>query len=195
MWGTKGRGGPSTVRLEAAVPAAQPMVGLDVARSTTGEATWKSAVQGAVAAADELAEGPVALALGFTVGPGVNWPGIWKPSIDGLSPLLGRTYPDREWNPLDGRIVRLALHKTVDASYVREASMTVLGTVADERWPELAWLAALSPDERSAFVEQHRAKQRNRAARRRVLSTKEPRRTSNRTAPVTASPTGRDRQR
>jgi hypothetical protein len=120
--------------------------------------------------------------LALTVGPGVNWQSIWKPSIDGLSPLLGRTYPDREWNPLDGRIVRLGLHKTVDASYGREASMTLIGTVADERWPELAWLAALDPDERLTFAEQHRIKQRNRAARRRVLSNEEPRRTSTRAA-------------
>jgi hypothetical protein len=180
--GTKGRGGPSTVRLEAAVPAVELMIGFDVARSAPDEATWKRAVHGAVKPATELPEGPVALELAFTVGPAVNWPGIWKASIDGLSPLLGRTYPDREWNPLDGRIVRLGLHKTVDASYGREASMTVLGTVADERWPELAWLAALGPDERSAFVQQHRAKQRNQAARRRALSTEKPRRMSTRAA-------------
>jgi hypothetical protein len=182
MWGTKGRGGSSTVRLEAAVPAVQPMIGFDVARAAPGEGTWKRAVHAAVAAANELPEGPVALQLAFTVGPGVNWQSLWKPSIDGLSPLLGRTYSDREWNPLDGRVVRLGLHKTVDASYGREASMTVHGTVADERWPELAWLAALGPDERSAFVEHRRAKQRNRMARRRRFSSAEPRRTLTRGA-------------
>ncbi|HSH82973.1 MAG TPA: hypothetical protein VLA19_30945 [Herpetosiphonaceae bacterium] len=34
-------------------------------------------------------------------------PAMWKRTIDGLDPLLDRTYPSREWNPLDGRVVRL----------------------------------------------------------------------------------------
>jgi hypothetical protein len=54
VWGTKGRGGPSMVRLDAAVPAAELMVGFKVARSAPGEATWKRAVLGAVEAANEL---------------------------------------------------------------------------------------------------------------------------------------------
>ena len=104
-------------------------------------------------------------------------PSLWKPSIDGLSPLLGRTYPDKDWNPLDGRIVRLGLHKTVDPSYGREVSMDVHGTCAQENWPELAWLAAMASDNRSAFFAQHPAKQRiciERAAYRRAPSDARP---------------------
>jgi hypothetical protein len=41
---------------------------------------------------------------------------MWKASIDGLEPLLGKTYEGRIWNPQDGRVVRLGLHQTVDYS-------------------------------------------------------------------------------
>lgn len=74
---------------------------------------------------------------------------MWKASIDGLDPLLGRTYAGRDWNPLDGRIVRLGLHKTVDAGFRNdEAAMVVRAIVADERWPELHWLRSLDDDGR-----------------------------------------------
>jgi hypothetical protein len=36
------------------------------------------------------------------------------PTIDSLDPLLGRTYPNRAWHPLDGRIIELGMHLTVD---------------------------------------------------------------------------------
>jgi hypothetical protein len=52
---------------------------------------------------------------------------MWKASIDGLEPLLGKTYEagvnpivvstdGRIWNPQDGRVVRLGLPQTVDYS-------------------------------------------------------------------------------
>jgi hypothetical protein len=129
------------------------------------EARWKVAVHRAVEQANELEEGPVGVQMAFTVGPGVNWPGVWKPSLDGLSPVLGRSYPDRDWNPLDGRIVRLGLHKAVDPLYGREASMVVHANSAADDWPELAWLTGMTSDERQAFFEQHRAKLRLRAER------------------------------
>ena len=90
---------------------------------------------------------------------------MWKPSIDALDPLLGRTYPTRQWNPLDGRIVRLGLHRAVDPNYVRDVSMLVRARAADESWPELAWLASLDDGARAAFLAQHQAKLRLRAER------------------------------
>jgi hypothetical protein len=53
--------------------------------------------------APELPAGPVRLELAFVVGGG-NWLNLWKQTIDSLDPLLGRTYPERAWHPLDGRI-------------------------------------------------------------------------------------------
>jgi hypothetical protein len=66
---------------------------------------------------------------------------------------------------LDGRVVRLGLHKTIDATYGREVSVDVWAAGANETWPELFWLVTMTPDERSAFFEQHRAKQRGRIER------------------------------
>jgi hypothetical protein len=135
-----------------------------VPRSPATERRWKVTVREAVGAAVELAEGPVALQLAFTVGLGRNWPAMWKASIDGLDPLLGRTYAGRDWNPLDGRIVRLGLHKTVDAGFRNdEAAMVMRASVADERWPELHWLRSLDDNGR-AFRERHRGSQRRRFA-------------------------------
>lgn len=165
VWGTKGRGTQSSVRLQKPIPAPRPSPMFAVPRSSVSEAAWKVAVHGAVEEGHELPEGPLGLQLGYTVGPELNWPSLWKPSIDGLSPLLGRTYPDRDWNPLDGRIVRLGLHKSVDLSYGREASMDIYAASAEHDWPELAWLTNLSEDQRAGYFEQHRAKQRVRIER------------------------------
>lgn len=63
----------------------------------------------------ELDEGPVTLELAFTVGPRRNWMNLWKPTIDSLDYLLGRTYDTRRWHPRDGRIVDLGLHCAVEA--------------------------------------------------------------------------------
>lgn len=60
--------------------------------------------------------GPVSLEGGYLVGPRRYWPNLWKPTIYALDQILGRTRPDRPWHPLDGRIVTLGLHCSVDAS-------------------------------------------------------------------------------
>jgi hypothetical protein len=166
VWGTKRRGARSYVRLEpAAATTVSGWQACEVPRSPASGDAWKEAVRRAVASATELPEGPVGLQLAFTVGPGRNWPGMWKASIDALEPLLGRTYRDRDWNPQDGRIVRLGLHKSIDVEYRSDASLIVRARPADEAWPELAWLASLDPDARWAFEEQYRAKQRARFQR------------------------------
>src|SRR3546814_6379419 len=56
-----------------------------------------------VSSASEIAPGPVQLQLGYVVGPQRNWTSLWKPTIDALDPLLGRTREDRDWHPKDGR--------------------------------------------------------------------------------------------
>ena len=75
---------------------------------------FKEQVHAAVAGAEELPVGPVRLELAFVVGPGRNWLNLWKQTIDSLDPILGRTYPGRAWQPLDGRITELGMHLTVD---------------------------------------------------------------------------------
>lgn len=108
----------SFVRIEAAREVPAPSVEVLVVKTTasTSSEQYKEQIYAAVAGAAELPAGPVRLELSFVVGPIRNWPGLWKPTIDALDPLLGRTNPDRAWHPLDGRIVELGMHVTIDAA-------------------------------------------------------------------------------
>jgi hypothetical protein len=149
VWATKGRGPRSFVRVERAAEVAAPAgwQAFEVPRAPGSERYWKAAVRRAVSGGEELAAGPVGLQLALAVGPERNWSAMWKASIDGLEPLLGKTYEDRIWNPQDGRVVRLGIHRTVDYSLEDDASMTLWARPADEGWPELRWLAKMEPDE------------------------------------------------
>ena len=75
--------------------------------------------------ADELPAGPVRLELAFVIGPGRNWMNLWKPTIDALDPLLGRTRPDQAWHPLDGRITELGMHRTVDPAAHHDVTVAI----------------------------------------------------------------------
>ena len=50
---------------------------------------------------------------------------FWKPTIDALDRLLGRTLPDREWHPRDGRIIELGLHRTIDGTLGDEVMIAI----------------------------------------------------------------------
>lgn len=50
--------------------------------------------------------------------------------INALDPLLGRTQPDREWHPRDGRIVDLGLHVAVDPSLGYDVVVTIAATAS-----------------------------------------------------------------
>lgn len=160
VWGTKTRSPTSRVRIERAVETPGPVDSpqFEVPRGSGAERLWKAAVRTSAARCSELPPGPVALQLSIALGPGRSWANMWKPSIDGLEPVLGRTYADRHWNPLDGRIVRLGLHRHVNHGLGHDAAMAVWACPADETWPELRWLAAMTNDERAAFMEQHLGK-------------------------------------
>jgi hypothetical protein len=60
----------------------------------------------------------VHLTIAFELGPGRNWTALWKPTIDGLGPLLGtdRTPWRSLDDPRDGRVTDLFLHRTIDAT-------------------------------------------------------------------------------
>jgi hypothetical protein len=62
----------------------------------------------------------VRLQISFTVGLRRNWLNLWKPRIDALDPLLGRTRSHGEWHPRDGRIIDLGLHLTTDTALVSD---------------------------------------------------------------------------
>lgn len=57
--------------------------------------------------------GSVELHLAFAVSDQRNWTTLWKPAIDALVAILGCD-PRRPSAPLDDRVVRLGLHRTID---------------------------------------------------------------------------------
>ncbi len=113
VWCTKQHGEQSFVRKD-----------MLIARTTASAQTvaYKEQIHAAVADAAELPAGPVRLELAFVVSPRRNWLNLWKQTIDSLEPLLGRTYLDRTWNPLDGRITELGMHLTTDPLLVTTSS-------------------------------------------------------------------------
>jgi hypothetical protein len=118
VWCTKRHSEQSFVRIAPAREVFPPSAGWLVATTTASASAvaYKEQIHAAVAGAAELPAGPVRLELSFVVGLRRNWLNLWKQTIDSLDPILGRTYPNRDWNPLDGRITELGLHLTVDPS-------------------------------------------------------------------------------
>jgi hypothetical protein len=87
-------------------------------------------VRDAVAHATEIPSGPVQLQLAFVVGPYRNWLNLWKPTIDALDLLLGRTRADRDWHPRDGRITNLGLHVDIDQSLGHDVVVSIAAEAA-----------------------------------------------------------------
>jgi len=101
-------------------------------RTTASASTkaYKEQVRSAVVGAAVIPAGPVQLQLAFVVGPQRNWLTLWKPTIDALDPLLGRTREDRDWHPQDGRITDLGLHVAVDASLGHDVLLSIAAAPA-----------------------------------------------------------------
>jgi hypothetical protein len=162
VWATKGRGDGSYLRIEPAIPLSHGELAewapFRVPRSSRGEHGWKRAVASALAGAEELPAGPVALQVAFVVGSETRWQELWKPTIDGLEAVLGRALAEPSWNPQDGRITRLGLHLAVSAGLGRDVEARIWARAAPLEWPENAWLLALPRSERSAFMQQHAAR-------------------------------------
>jgi hypothetical protein len=120
VWGTKVHGTTSTVQVESAVVATDDLGGWSFAQARpVGSATsaaWKKSLHEQIA--QEVAEaspGALEMQVSFRVGPGRAWVNLWKQTFDALGPLLGLEDSRNPFHPLDGRIVRLGLHQTLDA--------------------------------------------------------------------------------
>jgi len=115
VWCSKRHRETSRVVVAAAREAEAPPSVFTV-RTTASSQTkaYKEQVRTAVVAASEIPGQGVHLQIAFVVGPSRNWLSLWKPTIDALDPLLGRTRPGRDWHPKDGRIVDLGLHVAID---------------------------------------------------------------------------------
>jgi hypothetical protein len=161
LWVTKGLAEVSTVRVEPACRLAAPPDGwlrFALGPCARGEAALKNAARAAVSDAGELPPGPVGLQIALAVGSADRWSQTWKPLIDGLEPLLGSARREPCWNPQDGRIVRLGIHRTDDAVLGGHVEASIWARVADPAWQELAWLRAMSTEERAAYMDAHRAR-------------------------------------
>ncbi|MFD2082759.1 hypothetical protein SAMN05421678_111207 [Actinopolymorpha cephalotaxi] len=119
VWCTKSHRASSFIRVGPAVARPDLDGASTISVHTTASASssaYKQQIHEQVARhAVALPDGPVALELAFTVGRR-NWLNLWKPTIDALEPLLGRTTPGRNWHPRDGRITDLGLHLAKDLS-------------------------------------------------------------------------------
>jgi hypothetical protein len=136
VWATKRHATTSSVAAGAAVPAAD-VGGARVFDVTTtasvSTSAYKEQIRDAIASASPLPGDGVALQLAFVVGPRRAWANLWKPTIDALSPILGRDDDAREWNARDGRVTDLGLHRTVDSDLGNEVRIAIRASPADPR--------------------------------------------------------------
>lgn len=126
--GTKRAGGGSLVGVGRAVPRdyADDTVIAEVTTTVSASTTaFKEEISKQIKDLEELPPGPVRLNIAFTVGPHRAWANVWKPTIDSLDRLLGRTRPDRPWHPLDGRITQLGLHRHEDRELGNSIRMVI----------------------------------------------------------------------
>jgi hypothetical protein len=120
VWATKRHASQSLIGIEQARALAdgEPPHGWLLVHTTASSVTtaYKQQIHDALQTVVELPRGPISLQVAFTVGPGRNWPNLWKPTIDALGRLLGYSGSATPWHPQDGRIVELGLHRQVDPS-------------------------------------------------------------------------------
>lgn len=119
FWATKQHAAESFVRVQAAglSDAVEPADVTATVETTAAADTpaYKLQVRDQLPSSGLPEDCPVRLELSFVVGPSRNWINLWKPTIDALDPILGRTRAEREWHPKDGRIVELGLHCAIDS--------------------------------------------------------------------------------
>jgi hypothetical protein len=129
VWGTKQHAESSYVSVSEAVPLREPDCSGSViqVRTTASSSSpaFKQQIDQQLTGAVQLPEGPITLHIGFRVGPRRNWVNLWKPTIDGLDRLLGRTIPERRWHPRDGRIVELGLCNHVDSALGHDVAIRI----------------------------------------------------------------------
>lgn len=77
-----------------------------------------------------MARVTVSLQVAFTVGARRNWLNLWKPTIDAMEQILGRSQPERQWHPRDGRIVELGLHHAIDPALGNNVRIAILARSA-----------------------------------------------------------------
>jgi hypothetical protein len=131
---TQRHGAASTVAVTKSRPVT-PSRGPEMVVRTTASAStraWKQQVHEAcaLAAPPTSIRGAFGIDIEFRVSPARNWSSLWKPAIDSLGPLLGVPNPQRPFTPNDDRIVRLGLHRSLDASLGWDVALSVWWNIA-----------------------------------------------------------------
>jgi hypothetical protein len=128
--------GPSTLSVGPAVPstiASLLSAGWSWAvvrtRKSASTSAWKEEIAGQLGHVDEAPEGPLELQLSFLIGPRRNWANLWKPAIDALEAILGPG--PRPFHPRDDRVIRLGLHRSLDAALNNQVSVAILWRAAE----------------------------------------------------------------
>ena len=132
VWCTKAHNEASFIRIEPARERPAPVGGFVVAAPVAGwdrpDHLYHQQIHQVVAAA--IAPLPIKRAvrreLAFVMPPSWQWWNFWKPTIDGLVHVLGHSGSGKEWDPLDGRITELGMHRSSDSS----AHQVVVGITA-----------------------------------------------------------------
>jgi hypothetical protein len=115
--------GSSAIRIGPAAPG-EPPIAADgwqfvsvTTTAPTSTAAWKHQIAAQIAAAATPApDGPLELQVALAVASHRNWASLWKPAIDSLGAIIGVEDARRPFSTRDDRIVRLALHRTIDDS-------------------------------------------------------------------------------
>lgn len=134
VWCGKSPAAGSTVAVATAELVPTPTFACLVEAVTSVPAdtvAYKQQIHDQIPPTATMPAGPIALQIAFTVSPKRNWMNLWKPTIDTLDALLGRTRTDRDWHPLDGRIVELGLHCTYDPGLGNNVQVTIGADLAE----------------------------------------------------------------
>jgi len=133
VWAAKSHAADSRISATPARKTPPPNILCSVRTTASVDSVrYKEQVRESLAGVAELPTGPVRLEIAFTVGPRRNWLNLWKPTIDALDPLLGRSSPDRLWHPKDGRIIELGLHLTIDNQLSNDVQIFIAAEPAPE---------------------------------------------------------------
>lgn len=118
---TKFVGGGSTLTVGKAVAGLRPTFSSLEFECTCSSDDVKKEVRQRLLGQPPLPSGPVEVWHSWRCPPQQNWVSLWKPTGDGMGPVLGEPYPDRPYYPNDDRIVSIAMHLTVDPALPRAA--------------------------------------------------------------------------